>query len=105
MHFPEAALQRAQIVETAKRLDGLDLAAVGLNRERAAGTGRQPVEKNGASAANAVLAAYMRAGQPDLVADEVGQQQPWLDPPLKRPAVYRDIDVLIVHRAGHPSIV
>ena len=54
----------------AERLDGLDAAAVGLHRQRAAGARRETVEQDRAGAAHAVLAADMRAGQADFVADE-----------------------------------
>src|SRR4029079_14564646 len=37
--------------------------------------------------------ADMRAGQADLVADEVREQQPWLDSPLVRSAVDRHVDL------------
>src|SRR6185312_3792671 len=80
-----------------ERLDGLDAAAVGLHRKHAAGAGREPIEQDGAGAAHAVFAADMRAGQADLVADEVREQQPWLDSPLVRSAVDRHVDLQRVH--------
>ena len=84
-------------MSAAEQLDGLDAAAVGLNRERAAGAGREPVKQDGAGAAHAVFTSDMRAGQADLVADEVGQKKPRLDPPPERPAVDGHVDLRRVH--------
>ena len=53
--------------------------AVGLDREQAAAAHRDAVEPHGAGAADAVLAADVRAGEAEAVAEEVGQEQARLD--------------------------
>ena len=53
--------------------------SVGLHREHQAGAHRLAVEEDRAGAADAVLAADVRAGQAELVAQEVAQQQARLD--------------------------
>ena len=60
-------------------LDGGDLAAVGLDGEHRARLGALPVDVDGARAAVAGVAADVRAGQPEVVAQEVDQQQAGLD--------------------------
>ena len=60
-------------------LDGEQLVAVGLHREHQAGARRAAVEQDGAGAADAVLAAEMRAGEPELVAHEIGERHAHLD--------------------------
>ena len=54
-------------------------AAVDLDREEEAGAHGDAVEPHRARAADAVLAADVRAGEAERVADEVGEQQPRLD--------------------------
>ena len=55
-------------------LDSEDIMAVCLHREHQAGAGGAIVEQDGASAADAVLAAQMRAGEAELMAAEIGQR-------------------------------
>ena len=62
-----------------QRLDRLDVAALGLRREHQAGAHGAAVELHGAGAADAVLAADVRAAQAERVAQEVGQQQAVVD--------------------------
>ena len=54
-------------------LDGGDLMAVGLHREHQAGARRASVEEDRAGAADAVFAAEMRAGEAELMAEEIGE--------------------------------
>src|SRR5207244_8172799 len=56
-------------------LDCGDLVLPGLHREGEAGAHRHPVEEHGARPAYPMLAAHVRAGQPQLVAQEVAEQQ------------------------------
>ena len=72
-------LQGRQRALPGERLDRLDLAAVDLHREQAAATHGHPVDEHRAGAADAVLAADVRAGQPQAMAEEVRQQEPRLD--------------------------
>ena len=60
-------------------LDGGDGVSVGLHREHQAGAHRRAVDQHGAGAADAVLAAGMRAGQQQLVAQAVEQARARLD--------------------------
>src|SRR4029453_18470802 len=60
-------------------LDGEDIVAVRLHRKHQAGACRALVEQNGAGAANAVLAAKVRAGETKLMADEIGEGDADLD--------------------------
>ena len=85
----ERLLQRMQLVRGGRdALDGEQIVAVGLHRQHQAGARRAAVDQDGAGAADAVLAAEMRAGQPELVADEIGE----------RPA---DLDLFLVALAVH----
>ena len=52
-----------------------DLGAVAGDREGDAGARRRAVDQHGAGAADAVLAAEMRAGEVALLAQEVGEMR------------------------------
>ena len=75
----ERLLQRRQRALTRDRLDRLDLAAVDLHGEQAAAAHRDAVDEHRAGAADAVLAADVGAGQPQVMAEEIRQQEPRLD--------------------------
>src|SRR5262245_16279616 len=64
---PERLLQRPP----RQALDRADLGAVHLHREREAAANRAAVELDGARPADAVLAADVRPGQAERVAEEV----------------------------------
>ena len=66
--------------------------AVGLDGEHDARARRLAVEQNRAGAAHAVLAADVRAGQPEILADEIAEQQARLDLALVASAVDGDAD-------------
>ena len=70
----EGVLQRMQLVAVRQAFDGADRAALGLHREHQAGAHRLAVDQHRAGAADAVLAADMRAGQAAIVADRVDQR-------------------------------
>src|SRR5439155_20891649 len=55
--------------------DGLDLRAGHLNGQQQAGADGDAAEPDRAGAADAVLAADVRAGQPECVPEEVREQQ------------------------------
>jgi hypothetical protein len=57
-----------------KTFDGADFGAVRLYRKREAGTRRHAVNLDGAGAADPVLAADMRTGHAEIVAQEVGEE-------------------------------
>ncbi len=88
--LPEGLLQRMQVIHGPQSLDGENLVAIGLHGEHQAGADRLSVEQDGARAAHAVLAADVRAGQTQLVAQEVAQQQARLDGPFILGAVDGD---------------
>src|ERR671934_273475 len=77
--LPERLLQRMQLAVARETLDRRDLAAVGQNRERGARLHREPVEVDRAGAANRRVAADLRPGEPEVVAEEVDEQRPRLD--------------------------
>ena len=68
-----------QFVALGEALDGADVLAVGLHGEHEAGAHRLVVDDHGAGAADAVLAADMRAGLSAVLADGVDQRAPRLD--------------------------
>src|SRR5262245_5874910 len=70
-----------------KAFDGADFGAVRLYRKREAGTCRHAVNLDGASTADTVLAADMRASHAELVAQEIGEQHTRLGVGLDRAAV------------------
>jgi hypothetical protein len=72
---PEAFLHRVQAAVRGKPLDGRDVGAVGLHREDGARLGAAAVDDHGAGAALARVAADVRAGEEQLLAEEVDQQQ------------------------------
>ena len=90
MVFMERLLQRVQLIRGGGNpLDGENIMAVRLHREHQAGARGAIVEQDGASAADAVLAAQMRAGQSELMADEIRQRDADLDLLLVALAVHR----------------
>ena len=75
----EGALQRIELVAVRQALDGADLFAVRLYREHQARAHRLAVDEHRAGAADAVLAADMRAGLTAILANRVGQRAARLD--------------------------
>ena len=59
--------------------DGQDLVAVRLHGEHQARARRAAIEQDRAGAADAVLAAEMRAGEAELMAQEIGERHAHLD--------------------------
>src|SRR3954453_11592356 len=79
-------------VRRGQALDRRYLRPVGLDREHQAGPDGGAVDEDGARAADAVLAADMRAGQPEVVAEKVRQQQPRRHARLELAAVDAHMD-------------
>ena len=75
----ESLLHHMQVVAFRQALDGADLLAFGLHGEDQAGAHRLALDDDGAGAADAVLAADMRAGLAAVLADGVGQRAARLD--------------------------
>ena len=63
-------------------LDGQDLSSVCLHGEEETRANGLAVEKNGAAAADSLLAAQMSSGKPKMVAQEVSQRQTRLHKPF-----------------------
>src|SRR5262249_15914669 len=83
----ECLLQMGDGAALGQTLDRLHLAAVGLRGEHQAPADQLAVHAHGARAADAVLAADVRAGEPQLVPEKVHQVLPRLDLPRHRRAV------------------
>src|SRR5215470_7389261 len=95
----EGALQRMQVVGRAEPFDGADVLALRLYCEHQAGAHRLAINDHRAGAADAMLAADMRAGLPAIVADGIDQRLAWLDPDRVLAAVDGQRDVgLVGHR-------
>ena len=76
----EGVLQRVEL--TGLRREALDrpqFRSMNLNSEEQAGADRFAVEPHRAGPAGAVLTADVRAGQTQVVAEEVAEQRPWLN--------------------------
>src|SRR5437899_10771052 len=88
----ESGLKRMQRVARAvsEALQGLDLVAVRLAGEQEAGADRVAVQQDGAGAAHPVLASDVRSGEAQLVAQEVGEEQPRLHRALVAHAIDGD---------------
>src|SRR5579863_1664303 len=85
--FFERRLQRRQTILKREALDSDYFRALGLYREHQTGSHRGTVDQHGARTAYAVLAADMRSGQPQAMAQAIRQRQPRLDFDLDGPAV------------------
>ena len=86
----ECLLERRQRAGFAKALDGFHDGAVDLNRQHEARSHRRAVHDHGARAADTVLAAKMRAGQPERVPQKIAEMNPRIDPGLAPFAVERE---------------
>src|ERR1700704_2766339 len=94
MVLVERLLQWMQLVGRRRdALDGKNLVAVRLHCEHQAGARREPVEQDGAGAADPVLAAEMGAGEAELVTYEIGERHADLDLLLVALAVDRQRDL------------
>ena len=73
--LPEALLKRVQVAVLREPLDRDHLGAVGLDGEDRAGLGAAAVDEHGAGAALAGIAADVRAGEIQLLAQKMHQQR------------------------------
>ena len=101
VRFAKGGLQRIQLaVRTGEALDGLNLVTVGLHGEHDAGARRLAVEQNRARAAHAVLAADVRAGEAEVLAQEIAEQEPRLDAAfVSSPLTVTSIAIWVLTRA------
>ena len=90
MFFPEAVLQRVQLTVLRESFDRGDLGALGLHGEDRAGLGAAAVDEDRAGAALAGVAADVRAGQIQLLAQEVHEECARLDVRFAHLAVHVD---------------
>ena len=91
--FQEALLQRVQVALLGQAFDRLDRRPFGLDGQHDAAIHRHAVHQHGAGAAVAVVAAFLGAGQPQVVAEHFQQALPRLAEELGRFAVDRRGDV------------
>src|SRR5262249_27894168 len=96
----EGLLQRVQPAVLRERLDRGDRLAVALHREHEARARTRAAHEHGARAADAVLAADVRASELELVAQEIHEREPRLDRPLVRPTVHGHFDRARVRHAN-----
>jgi hypothetical protein len=68
-----------ELIAAGEAFHGLDLVTVRLDREHEAGAHRLPVQQDGTGAAHAVLAAHVRAREPEIMAQKVGKEEPSVD--------------------------
>ena len=80
----ERLLQRVERRRPRQPLDRRHLGAVGLHGEHQARARGLAVDQDRARAADAVLASDVRAGEPEVLAQEVREQLARLAPPLAR---------------------
>ena len=76
---PGTPLDRVQLAVDGEALDGRDLGAVGLHGEHETRPHGVAVEQDGARSAHAVLAPEVRAGEPAVLPQGVGEHLAWLD--------------------------
>src|SRR5215831_5523327 len=98
----KSLLHRVELVAIGEALNRPQLRAIGLHREHQARPHRLAVEKDRAGAADPVLAADMRAGQPQFLANEIDEQLARLAPPLAHLAVDGQANVNRLRHAGDP---
>ena len=94
----EFLLQRVQLVAFGHALDRLDLAALGLDPQHQARADKAPVDRNAAGAAVARAAAFLAAGETQLVAQHVEHGELRLAQELGRLAVDGGRYVMLAHR-------
>src|SRR5438309_665597 len=94
----ERLLERVELAVAHEPLDRQKLGAVGLDRQHDAGTRGFAVEQNSARAADAVLAADVRARQAQVLAEEIHEQLAGLAASLPLDAVHREANG---HRVSH----
>ena len=98
--FDERPLQRLSSSPLAKPSTVLISFAACLNREHQTRANRRAIDQHGAGAAHAVFAADMRAGLAAIVADDVDQCTPRLDPNGVALAVDGQRDLVLLAHGG-----
>src|SRR5439155_24380723 len=83
----EGLLQRVKLAVLHQAFDRPELGALGLDREHDAGARGLAIEQDGARAADPVLTAHVRAGEPEVFTEEIDEELPRLAAPLVLDAV------------------
>ena len=71
--LPHRLLDEPQFITVAQRLDGLDVRSLRLHRQHQAGPDGLTVDRHRARTTHTVLAAEMRAGEPEVIAQQLSQ--------------------------------
>src|SRR4029453_7065154 len=87
MALTESLLEWVKRITTAQPFHGGHVLALGLNGKDQAGSDCRAVQEHGAGAADAVLAPDVGAGEFEVVAEEIAEQEPGFDLALVVPAV------------------
>src|SRR5688572_28027154 len=103
MALPEGALENAQAAGGREPLDRGDLGALELGRQEQAAPGGAAVHEDRAGAAHAVLAADVRAREPEILAEEVGERAASRDAGRHVPPVDAEAHRDLVHAASRPT--
>src|SRR6266516_918467 len=77
---PERVLQIGDDAGIRNAFDGLYIGAIALHREHETAAHHRVIEAHRTGAAYALFAADMRAGEPEIVAQEIDQRLAGLDP-------------------------
>src|SRR5262245_17522015 len=93
----EAILDGMELAVPLEPFDGQEISAVGLHGEDRARLHRNAVHQDSAGAAMRRIATDVGAGQPQLFAKEVDEEEPRLDLGLVLGAVDRDMDLVTGH--------
>src|SRR5437899_11440440 len=101
--LPERLLDRVQLSVLLQAFHRGDLRALGLDGEDRARLHRIAVEQHRAGAAVRGVAADVRAGQAQVLAEQVDEQQPRLDLHAVRSAVDGQLDVMPGHGYQPPA--
>src|SRR5262249_39688885 len=97
---PEGLLQRMQLVRGSQALDRTELGTVRLHGEHQTRADGAAVHLDRARPTDPVLASEVQAGESEILAQEVTQQEAWLDLALVLHAVDGDRDpMLLAHDA------
>src|SRR5712671_1013154 len=97
--LPERFLDGVELAVLLQALHGADVRAVGLYRQHRARLHRLAVQEHRAGAAVGGVAADVRPGQPQILAEQMDQEQPRLDVDSMTRAVHPQFDVMPGH--GH----
>src|SRR4051812_8769515 len=97
MAFVEGLLQRMQLATFGQAFNRADLRPVRLHGIHEARAHGDAIEVNRAGAAHALLAADMRAFEPERIAQEIGEAAPGLGARLVRLAIDLQLDGFVAH--------